>query len=61
MPNNQWSNFERTHCIANSYVMKEVIEARVISTSSPIEGAIIVEPTLEDLYLKLFSDELQEG
>jgi len=41
--------------------MKEVIEARVISTSSPIEGAIIVEPTLEDLYLKLFSDELQEG
>ena len=55
------SNFERTHCIANSHVMKEVIEARVISTSSPIEGAIIVEPTLEDLYLKLFSDELQEG
>ena len=53
--------FERTHCIANSHVMKEVIEARVISTSSPIEGAIIVEPTLEDLYLKLFSDELQEG
>jgi len=50
-----------THCIANSHVMKEVIEARVISTSSPIEGAIIVEPTLEDLYLKLFSDELQEG
>ena len=61
VPNNQWSNFERTHCIANSHVMKEVIEARVISTSSPIEGAIIVEPTLEDLYLKLFSDELQEG
>ena len=54
VPNNQWSNFERTHCIANSHVMKEVIEARVISTSSPIEGAIIVEPTLEDLYLKLF-------
>ena len=61
VPNNQWSNFERTHCIANSHVMKEVIEARVISTSSPIEGAIIVEPTLEDLYLKLFSDVLQEG
>ena len=61
VPNNQWSNFERTHCIANSHVMKEVIEARVISTSSPIEGAINVEPTLEDLYLKLFSDELQEG
>ena len=61
VPNNQWSNFERTHCIANSHVMKEVIEARVISTSSPIEGAIIVEPTLEDLYLKLFYDELQEG
>ena len=61
VPNNQWSNFERTHCIANPHVMKEVIEARVISTSSPIEGAIIVEPTLEDLYLKLFSDELQEG
>ena len=25
IPNNQWSNFERTHCIANSHVMKEVI------------------------------------
>lgn len=35
-------------------------EARVISVSSPIEGAITVEPTLEDLYLKIFSDEIQE-
>lgn len=40
--------------------MKEFIEARVISASSPIEGAITVEPTLEDLYLKFFSDEIQE-
>ena len=60
IPNNQWSNFERTHCIANSHAMKEFIEARVISASSPIEGAITVEPTLEDLYLKFFSDEIQE-
>lgn len=60
VPNNQWSNFERTHCVANSHAMKEVIEARVISASSPIEGAITVEPTLEDLYLKFFSDEIQE-
>ena len=36
IPNNQWSNFERTHCIANSHAMKEFIEARVISASSPI-------------------------
>ena len=50
----------RTHCVANSHAMKEVIEARVISVSSPIEGAITVEPTLEDLYLKIFSDEIQE-
>lgn len=35
-------------------------KARVISVSSPIEGAITVEPTLEDLYLKIFSDEIQE-
>ena len=56
VPNNQWSNFERTHCIANSHVMKEVIEARVISTSSPIEGAIIVEPTLEDVFLCYFGE-----
>lgn len=60
VPNNQWSNFERTHCVANSHAMKEVVEARVISVSSPIEGAITVEPTLEDLYLKFFSDEIQE-
>lgn len=60
IPNVQWGNFERTHCIINSHAMREFVEARVISVSSPIDGAIIVEPTLEDLYLKIFSDEIQE-
>ena len=32
-----------------------------MSLEAPIEGAINVEPTLEDLYLKYFSDEMEVG
>ena len=37
------------------------VEARIISTEAPIDDAINVEPTLEDLYLKYFSDEMEAG
>ena len=57
VPNSEWIKFENTHCIANSHGLSTYVEARVISNMSPIEGAIKVEPTLEDLYLKYFSDE----
>lgn len=55
VPNSEWIKFENTHCIANSHGLSTYVEARVISNMSPIEGAIKVEPTLEDLYLKYFS------
>lgn len=58
VPNREWIKFENTHCIANSHGLSTYVEARVISNMSPIEGAIKVEPTLEDLYLKYFSDEI---
>lgn len=54
VPNSEWIKFENTHCIANSHGLSTYVEARVISNMSPIEGAIKVEPTLEDLYLKYF-------
>lgn len=59
VPNSEWIKFENTHCIANSHGLSTYVEARVISNMSPIEGAIKVEPTLEDLYLKYFSDEME--
>jgi ABC-2 type transport system ATP-binding protein len=37
------------------------VEARIVSTEAPIDGAINVEPTLEDLYLKYFSDGMEAG
>ena len=58
VPNSEWIKFENTNCIANSHGLSTYVEARVISNMSPIEGAIKVEPTLEDLYLKYFSDEI---
>ena len=56
--NHEWTEFETTHCIANSHALSDVVEARVISHGCPCEGAIKTEPTLEDLYLKYFSDEI---
>lgn len=56
--NCEWAKFENTHCIANSHALSEVVEARVISHECPYEGASKAEPTLEDLYLKYFYDEI---
>ncbi len=62
VPNLEWTKFENAHCIANSHGLSNYVEARVISKVSPIKGAVNVEPTLEDLYLKYFSDEIyKEG
>ena len=54
-------NFETQYCIANSHALANHVEARIISTEAPIDDAINVEPTLEDLYLKYFSDEMEAG
>ena len=61
IPNKEWTKFETQYYIANSHALANHVEARIISTEAPIDDAINVEPTLEDLYLKYFSDEMEAG
>lgn len=61
IPNKDWTKFEAQFCIANSHALANYVDARIVSLEAPIEGAINVEPTLEDLYLKYFSDEMEVG
>ena len=61
IPNKDWTKFESQFCIANSHALAKYVDARIVSLEPPIEGAINVEPTLEDLYLKYFSDEMEVG
>lgn len=58
IPSREWLSFESSHTVANSRNMGDVVEARVISPSCPCADAEQTEPTLEDLYLKCFSDEI---
>ena len=44
-----------------SFILQGTPEELLVSLEAPIEGAINVEPTLEDLYLKYFSDEMEVG
>ena len=58
VPVRGWAAFENSHTVANSRNLGEMVEARVISPERPCADAEEAEPTLEDLYLKCFSDEL---
>ena len=58
IPSREWLSFESSHTVADSKNMGDVVEARVISPSCPCADAEQAEPTLEDLYLKCFSDEI---
>lgn len=58
VPQKEWPGFEQEHCIANAHNRENMVEARVVSPKRPYEGAETVEPTLEDLYLECFWDEL---
>ena len=58
VPGREWAAFEISHTVANSRNLGEMVEARVISPERPCADAEQAEPTLEDLYLKCFSDEL---
>ena len=60
IPQNEWIHFEAHHSIVNSHTQGTVVEARVISNKRPTEEAVAVVPTLEDLYLKCFADEIEE-
>lgn len=58
VPWKEWPEFEQEQCIVNAHNRDHVVEARVVSRKMPREGARMVEPTLEDLYLEYFGDEL---
>lgn len=58
VPGKEWIAFESSHCVANSHGLSDCVEARIISDTIPIKGAVRVDPTLEDLYLKYFADEM---
>lgn len=58
VPQKEWPGFEQEHCIANAHNREHMVEARVVSPKRPYEGAETAEPTLEDLYLECFWDEL---
>ena len=58
VPAREWMSFENSHTVANSRNLGDMVEARVISPDRPCADAEQAEPTLEDLYLKCFSDEL---
>lgn len=58
VPAREWMSFENSHTVANSRNLGDVVEARVISPDRPCADAEQTEPTLEDLYLKCFSDEI---
>lgn len=58
VPQEDWILFEKTHCIVNSHNLRTAVEARVVCDTKPSADAVSVSPTLEDLYLKYFSDEL---
>ena len=58
VPVREWAAFEISHTVANSRNLGEMVEARVISPERPCADAEQAEPTLEDLYLKCFSNEL---
>ena len=60
IPQNEWIHFAAHHSIVNSHNQGTVVEARVISNKRPTEEAVAVVPTLEDLYLKCFADEIEE-
>ena len=58
VPAREWMSFENSHTVANSRNLGDMVEARVISPDRPCADAEQTEPTLEDLYLKCFSEEM---
>lgn len=56
IPESEWREFETDHIIVSSHNMGSEVEARVISPQVPFLNGRETVPTLEDLYLKCFSD-----
>lgn len=60
VPREMWIDFESRFCVVNSHGLNQWVEARVISDQAPSENATLEIPTLEDLYLRCFADEVHE-
>lgn len=48
------------YSIINLHHTREGVELRIVDDRCPVEGAVQVEPSLEDLYLYEFSDEIEK-
>lgn len=51
--------FSQKYCIVNlQHITSDYVELRIVNKTKPVEGAINLEPSLEDLYLHYFQGEL---
>lgn len=53
-------NLDRSICVVNSHHQGKQIRLRAVSPTKPMEAAVRAEPNLEDLYLSVFYDEVDE-
>lgn len=53
-------NMDRSICVVNSHRQGKDLRLRVVSNTKPMQSAVKAEPTLEDLYLKAFYEEMDE-
>lgn len=53
-------NMDRSICVVNSHRQGKNLRLRVVSNTKPMQSAVKAEPTLEDLYLKAFYEEMDE-
>lgn len=60
VPRVQASDLEQSFGVANVYHEGDLARCRIISDDRPMDGALQVVPTLEDVYLYCFRDEIRE-
>ena len=53
-------NLDPSICVVNSHHQGKQIRLRAVSPTKPMEAAVRAEPNLEDLYLSVFYDEVDE-
>lgn len=58
VPEQEVRKYEAQNCICNLRHMTDGVELRIISKNKPSPTAVLVQTTLEDLYLFHFADEL---
>lgn len=58
VPQEELTNIQATYKVGNMKFVENNIEVRIISDERPLETAIEVEATLEDVYLHFFNEEV---